>query len=102
MVQDNNESVARRLNIGESLHFRCPCCGQHAPIARITSEGPFKFGLFIKTLGGKRELTEEEHNARRGRRRGKGSAPGLLIYQSTPMQKKYEDAIAKRKQEMLK
>ena len=102
MVQDNIESVARRQNVNEVLQFRCPCCGQHAPMVRITNEGPFEFEVFQKTLGGKRKLTDEERKNRRGQRRGKGSAPGVIGYESIPTQPKYKDAIAKRKQEMLK
>jgi hypothetical protein len=100
MVQDNSESVARSGN--EVLQFRCPTCGMHAPMDRLTSEGPFEFEVFRKTLGGKRKLTEEEHNARRGRRHGKGSAPGLIDYEPIRMTKKYRDAIARRIQELLK
>jgi len=66
----------------ESLHFSCPCCGQHAPMERL-SEGPFPFALFRKILGGKQKLTPEQRATRRTQY--KGSAPGLLNYEEIPM-----------------
>jgi len=85
----------------EVLQFVCPCCGQHAPIERITEEGPFEFQIFKKTLGGKRRLTEDERKARWGHHPTKGKAPGFLDYSPAPIEKQHRDAIAKRITELL-
>jgi hypothetical protein len=85
---------------GEVLQFRCPCCGQHAPIERITEEGPFEFEVFVKTLGGKRKLSEDERKARRGQRFPRGSGPGRLDYEPTRTLKSHRDALNKRLQEL--
>ncbi len=87
---------------GESRHFRCPCCGQHAPIERITEDGPFEFQVFEKRLGGKIPVTPEERRRSKGRRRGKGSAVGVLDYSEVRSQKEERDAIAKRIGELSK
>lgn len=69
----------------ESEHFRCVLCGQHAPVERL-KEGPYSLEMFLKTLGGKRKLTEEEREARKGLGPfGRGSAPGRLDYEEIPV-----------------
>ena len=84
----------------EILQFRCPMCGQHAPIERITEEGPFEFEVFVKTLGGKRKLTEEDRKARRGQHFRRGSGPGRLDYEPTRTLKIHQDAMNQRLQEL--
>ena len=64
----------------ESDHFKCPCCGMHAPIERVTEEGPFPLEFWTKRLGGKRKLTPEEREDRKGQLPAWGSAPGILDY----------------------
>ena len=99
---ENDEDYAARSSPGEIIQFRCPCCGQHAPIStRLTDGGPFEFAVFRKTLGGKRAFTDEERIARRGRRYGLGSAPGKIDYEPVRMMKKYRDAIANRLAQLL-
>ncbi len=99
---DNDEQSVARSSPGEVIQFVCPVCGQHAPISRITNEGPFVFAVFRKILGGKRALTEEERIARRGRRYSRGQNPGRLDYEPARMTKKYQDAIANRLSQLLK
>lgn len=85
----------------ESIHFRCPCCGQHAPIERLTEEGPFELALFEKILGGKRKLTTEEREERKGGFFLRGSAPGSLEYEEVPLTKEVVDLMAKRLTELV-
>jgi hypothetical protein len=80
----------------ESQHFRCPCCGQHAPVERLTEEGPFEPALYEKSLGGKRKLTPEDREARKGKGFRRGSGPGLLDYNEVPMTPEIQDALARR------
>jgi hypothetical protein len=105
MVLDNNEQIPEaphRLGMVRAEWFTCPCCGQRAPIERLTKEGPFDFIMWIQEYGGKRALTPEDRLARRGRRYPRGSAPGNMTWDKTEISKNHRDAIAKRKREMLK
>ncbi len=86
----------------EIQQFRCPVCGQHAPLDRLDSPEPFIFGLFRKIVGGKRKLTEAEREARRGMSFSQGSAPGLLSYEGIPMQSEAKELLITRLQESLK
>jgi hypothetical protein len=99
MVQDNNEQIPEaphRLGMVRAEWFTCRCCGQRAPIERLTKEGPFDFQMWIQEYGGKRALTPEDREARRGRRFPRGSAPGNMIWSPTEIMKKYQDAFDKR------
>lgn len=86
----------------EVFQFRCPMCGQHAPVERLSDEGPFEFQIFRKTLGGKRELTDAERKARRGQRYPRGSGPGKLDYEPSRTLKRHQDALARRIQQLVK
>jgi hypothetical protein len=86
----------------QSLHFRCPCCGQHAPIERILEEGPFEFQVFEKKLGGKLALTSEDRRRLRGQRSGRGKAAGILQYDEVRTLKEHRAAIDKRIKELSK
>ncbi len=66
---------------GEQIVFRCRCCGQLAPMERLTEEGPFPLERKLQTFGGKRKLTDEQRELRRGRPFKKGGAPGKIEYQ---------------------
>jgi hypothetical protein len=87
---------------GEIFQFRCPCCGQHAPIERILEEGPFEFEVFKKVLGGKMPLTPEMRKQLKGRKKGRGRSPGVLDYAPIRTLKKHSDAMNKRIQEIGK
>ncbi len=69
----------------KTKHFLCPVCGQHAPIERITEEGPFEFSLFEKILGGKTALTDEEKERQISRGYRRFRVPGGLEYHEVPM-----------------
>ena len=84
----------------ETLHISCPFCGMHAPVERITKEGPFALGLFKKTIGGKRKLTPEEREARKGHFFLRGSAPPILIYDPLPITDEVSEAAERRKGEL--
>lgn len=76
--------------------FVCPCCGMHAPVERLTAEGPFEFKMFHKTAGGKLKLTEEDRRARRGMRFPPGSAHGKLQYEETRILTRVRNALVRR------
>ena len=82
-------------------HFQCPCCNMHAPIERITEEGPFEFALFEKILGGKTALTteEKEEQIKRGYRHFQ--VPGNLDYNPIPMTGERQEQMARRIEELV-
>ena len=84
----------------ESTHFKCPCCGQHAPIERLTQEGPFEFEIWVKKLGGKDKLSPEERERRKGHGFHRGSAPGRLDYHQVETDDEMESLIAERISEL--
>ena len=95
---DNN-----RLGMNRAEYFTCPCCGQKAPIERITeTEQPFDFEMWVQEFGGKRAFTPEERQNLWGKRRGRGSAPGLMTWAPSQILKQHQDAIAKRIAQLLK
>ena len=68
----------------ETEHFRCPLCGQHAPIERL-DEGPFSLEVYHKILGGKIRISEAERERRKGTGTfHRGSSPGDLQYPRFP------------------
>ncbi len=81
-------------------HFSCPCCGQHAPIERITEEGPFQFALFIKTIGGREKLSAEEKEKQISYGYRRFHVPGKLDYDPIPMDKDMLEAMQKRIEEL--
>jgi len=80
----------------ESEHFKCPCCGQHSPVERLTKHGPFTLELWHKTLGGKQALTEEQRESRKGGIPTLGSAPGLLNYEEMEVTDELIEAFKRR------
>jgi len=81
----------------ETEHFRCPICGQHGPIERLTEEGPFELAMFKKTLGGKYKLTPEMRIERKHHKESyRGSAPGMLEYEEIPVTQELREAMRKR------
>ena len=81
-------------------HFLCPCCGMHAPIERITEEGPFEFALFEKTIGGKTALTPEEKELQISRGYLRFHVPGNLDYDPIPMDEQRQELMQKRIEEL--
>ncbi len=67
----------------ETEHFRCPLCGQHAPVTRL-DEGPFGLEAYHKILGGKLKVSPQERERRRHLKFKRGSAPGSLEYFQVP------------------
>lgn len=84
----------------ESEHFVCPCCGMHAPIERLTEEGPFELQAFRKTLGGKFKLTEVDHIKRRRKESYRGAAPGALKYDAIPVTDELRELFRERIREL--
>lgn len=88
----------------ESEHFVCPCCGMHAPIERLTEEGPFVLAMFRKTLGGKLKLTEEQRIELIDgihKESFRGSAPGKLEYEEIPVTDEIREAFRRRLEELI-
>ena len=81
---------------GKSLHFSCPLCNMHAPIERITEEGPFAFALFEKVLGGKVKLTQEEKEKQISYGFRRFYVAGKLTYLEVPMEERYVELIRER------
>jgi hypothetical protein len=80
--------------------FHCPCCGQVAPIVRLTEDGPHDFDQGAYTWGGSRPLTDEELEKRF--KYGRGSAPGLINYEPWHMPtEELRDALIIRLNELL-
>jgi hypothetical protein len=72
----------------------------HAPIERVLEEGPFTLQMFLKTLGGKRKLSPEERELRKGLGFRRGSGTGRLDYEQIPMTDELREAVARRIQEL--
>ena len=85
---------------GETEVFRCRCCGQIAPVVRLTEEGPFPLERKLQTFGGKRKLTDEQREARRGRPFKRGGAPGIIDYQELDMSDELVALFEKRIEEL--
>ncbi len=80
--------------------FRCPACGQHAPIERLQEEGPFELTEHTRQIMGKRKLTEEEREQRRGLRLGRGSGPGRIVYDPVELSDELKGLFAQRLKEL--
>lgn len=80
----------------ESEHFVCAVCGMHAPVERLTEEGPFELKAYRKTLGGKKKLTHEERLERMRKESYRGAAPGTLEYVEIPVTDELREAMKKR------
>ncbi len=63
----------------ESLQFRCPCCGQHAPIDRLSVDQK-SFTVFKRSIGGKVARTAAEKILLKGTKPKTGSGHGGLKY----------------------
>ncbi len=85
---------------GETELFRCPCCGQLAPQARLTEEGPFDLEAWLQTWGGKVKLTEADREARRGQGFRRGSAPGRIEYEQQVVSDELRELVKKRLSEI--
>ncbi len=83
-----------------SKQFRCPFCGQHAPIERLTEEGPFTLAEFEKTLGGREKLTPEEREVQKKRGYRRAHVPGKLEYEEIPLDDDIREAAARRREEI--
>ena len=85
---------------GKSEHFRCPLCGQHAPIERLEADEPFELAQFEKTLGGKAKLSPEDREERIAlgshKETFRGSAPGLLEYKEARLSARVKSLALKR------
>ena len=80
--------------------FLCPICGMHAPVMRLREEGPFDLGEYTRQIKGKRKLTEEEREQRRGLKLGRGSAPGKIVYDPIELSGELKGLFAKRLKEL--
>jgi hypothetical protein len=79
----------------ETYQFRCPFCGQHAPIERLEDEVE-KPAIFRKRMGGKIAVSDELRNSLKGVHLGKGQAPGYMEYSEVPMDAGTARAFKKR------
>ena len=84
----------------ETEHFLCPFCGQHAPVERLTEEGPFTLAMFLKVLGGRTKLTPEERELQKSRGYRRMRVPGKLIYTKIELTEDIRAAAARRKEEV--
>jgi hypothetical protein len=76
--------------------FRCPLCGQHAPVDRVMTDEPFKLEQFRKTLGGKRKQTEEQMLDRTRKEVYRGSGAGRIDYRPVKLSSKLRNLVAER------
>jgi hypothetical protein len=104
MVDHDEEGLGDavpRAGMNREEYFTCPCCGQKAPLTRLTKGGPYEFEMWNEEWGGKMPLTEDERIARRGQRFGRGSAPGNIKWSPAKILKRHRDAIANRLSQLL-
>ena len=87
---------------GETELFRCVCCGQLAPITRLTEEGPFPLEKWLQTYGGKRALSDEELEGMKGRTFRRGGGPGIIEYYPQEVTDELRALIEKRIKEIGK
>ena len=80
--------------------FKCPTCGQHAPVDRLMTDEPFALEQWRKTLGGKRKLTEAQRMERKRKEVYRGSGPGMLDYHQVTLSAKLRSLMAKRVQQL--
>jgi hypothetical protein len=85
---------------GQYDQFRCPLCGQHAPVDRVMTDEPFELQQFRLKFGGKRKLTEEQKLDRRRKEVYRGSAPGYVDYQPVRLSAKLRSLVTKRIQQL--
>ena len=85
----------------ETLLFRCPCCGQLAPIDRL-EEGPFPLEKHRQTYGGKTKLTDEERMERKGTGFRRGSGRGRMDYEQLEVDEALRESFARRIEEVTK
>ena len=82
----------------ETFWFKCPCCGQHAPIGRL-DEPPGELEVYLKSLGGKVSLSESEKKDMNIK--GRGRAPGSMSYEEidvpAEITEKFNRKLAKMK-----
>ena len=69
--------------MSEVPQVRCPLCGMHAPEEQV-EYGPYILEAWLKTLGGKRPLTDEELEVR-PYMPGRGRSPGQLQYEQVEL-----------------
>jgi len=65
----------------ETLQFRCPACGAHSNIDRLTSQEEYEFEIFRRVIGGKLALTEAEKILKHGEKPRRGSGHGGMRYE---------------------
>lgn len=86
----------------EQVWFRCPCCGQMAPIERLDEQiGAFPLEKHLQTFGGKIKLSDEEKELRKGAGYRRGSAPGGMEYEELEVDEELRSLFAQRLQEVL-
>lgn len=86
-------------------YFRCACCGQRAPLERLSEEGPFQLAEFIRSIGGKVKMSPEERMARKGRkdpRHFRGSGHGRIEWMEEGLSDEVIALWQKRLQEILR
>ncbi len=87
--------------MGKEIVFRCPCCGQISPIARLEESEPYKAELFLKEFGGKKRLTLEDRRERHGKSYS-GSASGIIKYTSLTSDEELSQLGKQLKQKIMK
>lgn len=80
----------------ETLIFRCPCCGQLAPIARLEEDAPFPLEKYLHIFGGKDKISEDEREARKGGGYRRGSGPGRMRYEQLEVDDELRELCNKR------
>lgn len=86
----------------EKLRFRCPCCGMVADVSNLETSEPYQLEAFLEKYGGKRRLTKEDRQARKGLRLGSGSAPGIIEYQDIDVTDELKGLLGERIAELSK
>lgn len=69
-------------------------CGMHSPLEQV-DYGPYLLQLWLKQLGGKRALTDEERESGEYRT-GRGRAPGILTYNEMELTEEIKEMVRDR------
>lgn len=84
----------------EVRQVRCPLCGMHAPLEQV-EYGPYELQEWLKVLGGKRTLTDEEREVR-PYIPGRGHTPGRLQYDQVELTEEVRTLFTQRIRDLEK
>jgi len=73
-----------------------------ADVSNLETSEPYQLEAFLEKYGGKRRLTKEDRQARKGLRLGSGSAPGIIEYQDIDVTDELKGLLGERIAELSK